>query len=465
MPSRRKFMLVAAAATLAAPFIVRKRASAATPIVRRDVMDMPASDRFFSDYAKAVQQMHSLSSSDGRNWINQARIHADYCHHGDLEFLHWHRNYIRFFEQMCAKFSGNPDFALPYWNWSKNSGRMPAPFFDLPELNVERLNDPGQYVGRAWGPVDTIGRRGLDKTHGLLDDPARGGNFTLAKINSIKQLQNIDLFRPALEGSPHNNAHILTGATKSGKQGHMYSGLSPLDPIFWLHHCMVDRVWAEWQRSGHATPDPGSNYSGQFVDVDGTPAQASSTAAMNIADLGYTYDIFQNVPEAALAAARVQAATLQTIGSATNSSDSRANVETAVVVAIPTLETRVTELRIQDAADRRPSNQLLARLSDITAPATAELLVNVFVNCPYLASDTPYTDPHYAGTFSFFGAPKMVGMPGMAGPTYVIDITAAVRESGFAPDKIKLQFMPVPAAAGAESSSTFQVGKIEILSV
>ena len=59
----------------------------------------------------------------------------------------------------------------------------------------------------------------------------------------------------------------------------------------------------------------------------------------------------------------------------------------------------------------------------------------------------------------------MKDMPGMNSRTYVVDITTAVREAGFAPDKIKLQFMPVSAAAGVESKSSFYVGKIEILSV
>jgi tyrosinase len=138
-----------------------------------------------------------------------------------------------------------------------------------------------------------VGRRGLDKTHGLLDDPIRGGAFTLATINGIKQLPTIDLFWPALEGTPHNTAHVVTGATKTGKGGHIGSGLSPLDPIFWLHHCMVDRVWAEWQKSGHVTPDPTSDYSGQFFEADGTPAKATSSGAMDIAGLDYIYDIFQ----------------------------------------------------------------------------------------------------------------------------------------------------------------------------
>jgi tyrosinase len=93
-------------------------------------------------------------------------------------------------------------------------------------------------------------------------------------------------------------------------------------------------------------------------------------------------------------------------------------------------------------------------------------MVNVFVNCPYLSPTTPYSDPHYAGSFSFFGASKpMPGMPGMAAATYVVDITKAVLESGFSPETIKLQLMPLPAIAGAGSSAAFQVGKVEILAV
>jgi tyrosinase len=464
MPSRRNFVL-AAAATLATPYISRSSAVAATTLVRRDVMDMPATDPFFSDYANAVKKMHALGANDGRNWIAQAKIHADNCHHGEVEFLHWHRHYIRFFEKICANMCGNPNFALPYWNWSKNSGRYPAPFFDLPELNVEHWNDPGKYNGKAWGPIDTVGRRGLDKTHGLLDDPVRGGSFTLTNVNRIKQLPSIDLFHPSLEGQPHNNGHVVAGATKTGKTGHIGDGLSPLDPIFWLHHCMVDRVWAEWQRSpALVTPDPKADYSGQFFEADGTSAKANSSSAMDIANLDYTYDIFQTAP-AVTAAARVAVAAPVVIGSAANTTASRANLETAINVSIPTLDTHAKELRAQEAAGETSRNRLLAKLSDVKGPAANDLLVNVFVNCPYLSPSTPYSDPHYAGTFSFFGAQKMQDMPGMNSRTYVVDITTAVREAGFAPDKIKLQFMPVSAAAGAESKSSFYVGKIEILSI
>jgi tyrosinase len=472
MPTRRHFV-VGAVAALAAPYVARRSASAATPIVRRDVMDMADNDRFFSDYASAVKKMHSLTS-DGRNWVSQAKIHADYCHHSGIEFLHWHRHYIRFFEKICAELCGNPNFALPYWNWSKKSGRIPAPFFDLSELNVEHWSDSGQYDGKAWGPINTLPRRGLDKSHGLLDS-VRGGAFTLDTINGIKRLPNIDLFRTALEGQPHNTGHVVSGALPSNKVGHIGDGLSPLDPIFWLHHCMVDRVWAEWQKSGHATPDPKADYSNQFIDADGKPATANSTGAMDIAGLGYDYDIFQpgltSAEATELSAQKIKEfkglfppKPPETIGSAANESASVANLETAIAVGVPTLKSRIAELRAAETVGLGlAGGRILAILSELKLPEANDLVVNVFVDCPYLSPETPYTDPHYAGTFSFFG--NAMKMPGMEQPNYVIDVTKPVREAGFTPEKLKLQFMPITANAEGESKSTFRVGKVNILAI
>src|SRR5947208_9193956 len=106
--SPRHGFIAGAAVALAAPYNAQ-RSTAATPIVRRNVMEMSDNDPFFSDYAKAVQRMHELR--DSRNWLAQAKTHADHCHHGELEFLHWHRHYIRFFEKICAALNGNPGFA------------------------------------------------------------------------------------------------------------------------------------------------------------------------------------------------------------------------------------------------------------------------------------------------------------------------------------------------------------------
>ena len=53
-------------------------------------------------------------------------------------------------------------------------------------------------------------------------------------------------FRPTLEINLHNTVHRWVG-------GNMLDMSSPNDPIFWLHHCNIDRLWGEWQRGeGHA---------------------------------------------------------------------------------------------------------------------------------------------------------------------------------------------------------------------
>jgi tyrosinase len=482
----RRTLLGVAASSLAAPFILRTVARAAPVRVRRDVMDLASTDPFFKKYAAAVAAMHKLPATDRRNWIRQAKTHADFCKHGpNLSFLHWHRHYINFFESICSEMIGDPDFALPYWNWSKRSGVIPAPFYDIKELNVEHWKDPGVYTGKTWGPVNSVARRGLAKGKGLLNDPQRGGSFTLAKIDSIRKLPNANAFRAGLEGSPHNDGHVVSGALANGQTGHIGDGLSPLDPIFWLHHCMVDRVWAEWQRT-HTTPDPGETYAADFVDRKGKAVSVTSGGALKIADLGYTYDVLQPPAGGFVAlnqsgnllkgiAPDLQKAleappVLSTLGSASPGERSVPLVATAIKVSTASL----AETLAGDRAFRTftlgqevvgvESRRTFAQLSDVQLMSgRADIVVNVFVNCPYLSPSTGYTDPHYAGTFSFFGHSGHGG----TGRDFVIDITAPVQALASAgaikSEELTIQLMPLPAYMEAKSNASFRVGKVDII--
>jgi tyrosinase len=450
------------------------------------VMELPDQDPFFQKYATAVGKMHQLPQTDRRNWHRQAEIHADFCKHGQLSFLHWHRHYLSYFEAICAELSGDANFALPYWNWSKKSGVIPAPFYDIPELNVEHWNDPGVYNGQSWGPVDTIAKRALAKGKGLLNDPTRGGSFTSATIDGIKALPNANLFFRGLEGTPHNSGHVVAGATASGKWGHIGSGLSPLDPIFWLHHCMVDRVWAEWQKS-HTTPDPGETYASDFVDKDGHPVSVKSAGAESIDSLGYTYDVLQLVsgpPGPAgnllspiapdLRRALEQPPEPVTLGSATSNDVAVPLIETAIPVSTP----NITNALATERAFRRFSlgretigvetARTVAQLSNVQLASGSpnDLIVNVFVNCPYLSPTTGYVDPHYAGTFSFFSAGH-AGHGGGEGKDFVIDITTPVRqlatEGRIIKEELTIQLMPLPSYMDRKTEASLRVGKVDII--
>jgi tyrosinase len=54
-----------------------------------------------------------------------------------------------------------------------------------------------------------------------------------------------------LEGLPHNNVHNYIGGVgpwDPGPYGNMTNFLSPVDPVFYLHHANMDRLWDVWSR-------------------------------------------------------------------------------------------------------------------------------------------------------------------------------------------------------------------------
>jgi tyrosinase len=252
---------------------------------------------------------------------------------------------------------------------------------------------------------------------------------------------------------------------------------------------MVDRVWAEWQKS-HQTPDPGQTYSSDFVDKDGRPVSVNSASAQSIDDLGYTYDVLQPTP---LGTTRVgttgnllntiapdlrraldQPPEPVTLGSVATNNVAFPFIATAILVSTP----NITNALATERAFRRFSlgretigvetARTIAQLSDVqlASGSSNDLIVNVFVNCPYLSPTTGYVDPHYAGTFSLFGADH-VGHGGAGGKDFVIDITEPVRhlatEGRINKEELTIQLMPVPAYIDRKPEASVKVGKVDII--
>ena len=276
--TRRNFLVTSLATTsvLAAPALLRAQ-PASPPRVRRNASTMVVTDPFFADYSDAVTALHELDLGGLDGWRKQALLHLEFCPHGAADFLAWHRHYITIFEIICGELLGKPEFALAYWDWSSADGELPRPFFDNGGLNVEFWRDEANASHPNWAggrPVRTSPTRGITAGFGLQDDPARGGSFTARNISRIKRLDRFNLFQRRLEGSPHNNGHVVVG---SGG-GHVGNGMSPLDPAFWLHHCNIDRIWAEWQFDGNGTPNLDRKYEGQLVDASGMVIDGDFTA-------------------------------------------------------------------------------------------------------------------------------------------------------------------------------------------
>ncbi|NET58990.1 MAG: tyrosinase family protein [Symploca sp. SIO2E6] len=490
MLSRRKF-IAASGATLALSLVSQEKADAQSLRLRRDLTKIAPDDLFFQQYAEAITRMHQLPQRDQRSWRNQAIIHANFCPHGTLDFLQWHRYYLTFFEEICGQLIGEPNFALPYWNWSNKRGRVPEAFFADGPLNVEFWNDPSNYNSPSWGPIDTVGIRGLTETIGVQE--LRGGNaFTNDEIERIRRNTNFNLFSEQLEGTPHNLGHVLIGATTSSPPfGHMYSGLSPLDPIFWLHHCNVDRIWAEWQAAGNTTPSISSEYNQQFVNAEGDLVRVTANDARDFTAMGFTYETtlydltspvvltFEDTQLDAptgflpdfLASADVG---LRELGTADNAEVSQVDIPTSIPVQAEDLlanlfgsHTFRTNSFLGKPQIAVEGDRILALLKNITPPSPTDdaIVVEIFVNCPYLTAKTPSNDPHYAGIFSFFGQHKQE----TAKREFVIDITKPLRylaEKGRLLDNlVNIQILPLAVVPEGRNIASFKVETVEIIRV
>lgn len=123
-------------------------------------------------------------------------------------FLVWHRQYLLRFEQRLQQ--EDPDVFIPYWNWPIDS-KIPS------RLNTKSLRKRwgvSRHFRAAWMP----GR----------DD-----------VNAATRRNRFGPFQRRLE-SAHGDVHVAVG-------GEMETERSPADPLFWLHHSNVDRIWARWQ--------------------------------------------------------------------------------------------------------------------------------------------------------------------------------------------------------------------------
>ena len=69
-----------------------------------------------------------------------------------------------------------------------------------------------------------------------------------ARFQDYNDKTNIP-FRPALEYYFHDTIHMIVGrmSDKGQETWGMGSLASPNDPLFYLHHCNLDRIWAKWQ--------------------------------------------------------------------------------------------------------------------------------------------------------------------------------------------------------------------------
>jgi len=419
---------------------------------RQNVAGMTSNHPTLAAYRAAVKEMKNLPESDPRNWVRQAQIHQNNCPHRNWFFLPWHRKYILDFERICRDLSGDQSFALPYWNWTRTR-KIPAPFWEGPLLDTTRAIGPhaeisGQFVGRPI--IDNILRQ---------SDFELFGSFRPQGQNSTDpSWQRREGAEALLERTPHDQVHMWIG-------GNMATFMSPLDPIFWLHHSNIDRLWAEWNSRGH-----GNTSNALWRNFTLRPFNTLVRDLQSITQLGYTYP---SLAQTRLAEASELPPLLERTRERFELMEPQvASLGQEVSFSVQTPESPLALAAEGAAADDviEDGSKVLAFVWGVEPPEDEQVTVNVFLNCPYLTAETPVSDPHYVGNFTFFGVHEHED--GAEGEhdmkqSFVFDLTETVdRLRALEPDlesQLTVQLMPVPLEGRDVPPQEFGIEGVEIV--
>ena len=286
--------------------------------LRHDVAS-PEGTEMLRIFADAVGKMMALPGGDPRGWIFQWHIHAvpddrskaselarlyanasdpdrllaeavwDTCeaHFDPLRvnfFLPWHRMHLMSFERLVRSVTGVAHFTMPYWNYTDPDRRALPPHFHSPDDPLWKPlfrsdRNPGVNDGR---PVDQTGEAPL------------GLNAMMSSVYT-DTIDGDAGFCANLDNAPHSAVHVDVGTRERGMGAVSWAAN---DPVFWLHHCNIDRMWASWNRAGGRNPSDEA-YLGQvftFVDEAGTPLRRRVGEVLDTAALGYGYDHYLDRP-------------------------------------------------------------------------------------------------------------------------------------------------------------------------
>ncbi len=212
------------------PAMVRVRKNA-------NQLDSAERDRFLRTFAainnggqgvfRAFRRSHSLAT------VEQA--------HGDAAFLPWHRAFLLDLERELQLV--DPSVSLPYWRFDRKAPRL---------FTRDYMGAGDQATGaalfRASNPLSTWSTDGaqgvqrLPRFNTQTSGASGGGGDPLVEEGQITNFEGrFQALPKPFEINPHGSAHVsFTGFVEDLET-------AARDPLFYLLHCNVDRLWAKWQ--------------------------------------------------------------------------------------------------------------------------------------------------------------------------------------------------------------------------
>ncbi|RVD80225.1 uncharacterized protein DFL_008127 [Arthrobotrys flagrans] len=304
--------------------------------LRLDFNDFIKDDTRKNLYLLALSRMMQTSQSDPTSHYQIAGIHGrpyvawdgvrggnndgGYCTHADILFLSWHRPYLALYEgslhahvQKIAKefkagtedstkaLAAAQDWRMPYWDWATNAtipeliGNTPRVTVRMPNGQDETIDNPlysykynfanaqtqkNELPSQPFSTakqttrvsIDTlnaqlanIGSNLRDRVYNLLADT---GYANFARFSNKGTTTAVNGKLDSLE-----SVHDVIHATVGGGNGEMgWVDYAAHDPLFFLHHTNIDRIFAMWQAVNRDNADAYLKPNDDFTSTYGTYA-------------------------------------------------------------------------------------------------------------------------------------------------------------------------------------------------
>jgi tyrosinase len=410
------------------PFPLWFAASAAVQSIRTRSNATSADGRaMLVKYNAAVEKMADLPEGDPRSWTFQWYVHGvkgdvdksveiqriyggettpesslaaavwDTCqpHFGNnpMMFLPWHRMQLFFFEDIIRGVLEDETFALPYWNFlvkTASARAIPAEFrSDGAALRRENRN------------------AGINEGNPIVAPQSDSVNGSAAlRERSFEPRGVAPGFTRAVEMNPHNLVHGRVGdATNMGSVAWAAN-----DPIFSLHHCGTDRLWASWIRNGGVNPTTGAWLDRKFVfaDRNGERVEAAVRDFLEPQALGYRYDELESGPPlatvvaagptqpGAAAAAPAGAGPSPRVLAAAEISGLSADLAGVAPPAAPPGAAAAPQAPLQETIE--DADEIYLVLEDLHSDAPADVLYDVYLE----TADSEEQISELVGSFNFF---------------------------------------------------------------
>ncbi|EPS43056.1 hypothetical protein H072_2935 [Dactylellina haptotyla CBS 200.50] len=273
-------------------------------VERKAIQDLQRDTDAFNMLLLALTYMRSLSTGNPFSFFGIASIHGapfvawpdskangnydrgtGYCPHNANIFLPWHRPYLIMMEQqvysaaiqIANKFptstrsryqAAAKRVRLPFWDWANKDYQSHTPaIMKQSQIFVQDYNGPKtiqnplfSYIFKSGeNTFNTPGIQGQSQTkrgnyngdEGLADRNMQGGfqGRRQSVYDTLMVQSDFHSFADRLENI-HGDVHNQIGGFMP------ILWYSSYDPIFWLHHNNVDRLYAIWQAA-----NPGRGFS------------------------------------------------------------------------------------------------------------------------------------------------------------------------------------------------------------